>query len=47
MILDDETGDKTTGMFIVDSALDGATGAFAGVDGGDKDAGLPLPNPGW
>ena len=40
MILDDETGDETTGMFIFDSALDGAIGAFAGVDDGDKDAGL-------
>lgn len=47
MILDDETSEETTGIFIVDSALHGATEAFSGVDDGDKDAGLRLPKPGW
>ena len=46
-MLDDETDDENMGMFMVDRALNGATGALAGVDDGNKDAGLQLPKPGW
>lgn len=42
-----EADDGTTGMLMVDSTLDGATGAFARVDHWVEDAGLQLPKPGW
>jgi hypothetical protein len=46
-VIDNETDDEAADVLVVDSALDDAIGAFAGVDDGDEYAGLQLPKPGW